>query len=213
MQVLVYGEWETSTKNIKPFFTASYFEKDKIDVKPRKLEGKISFLFVGTLSNGKKPLYAIQLVERLYKKGYNVQLTLYGEGVERGMLEKYILENKIENIIFLKGNQNQETIKKAYLENHFVVLPSLSEGWPKVISEGMFWGCLPIATRVSCVPNMLENGKRGLLLDLILNQDVQNIESILKNNNLYQDKVINAVQWSRQFTLDVFEDEIKLLLQ
>jgi hypothetical protein len=52
-----------------------------------------------------------------------------------------------------------------------------------------------------------------LLLDLILNQDVQNIESILKNNNLYQDKVINAVQWSRQFTLDVFEDEIKLLLQ
>ena len=50
-------------KNINPFFTASYFEKDKIDVKPRKLEGKISFLFVGTLSNGKQPLYAIQLVE------------------------------------------------------------------------------------------------------------------------------------------------------
>jgi hypothetical protein len=77
----------------------------------------------------------------------------------------------------------------------------------------MFWGCLPIASKVSCVPNMLENGKRGLLLDLKLNQDVQNIESILKNNNLYQDKVINAVQWSRQFTMDVFEDEIKLLLQ
>ena len=213
MQVLVYGEWESSTKNIKPFFTASYFEKDKIDVKPRKLEGKISFLFVGTLSNGKQPLYAIQLVENLYNKGYNVQLTLYGEGIERCMLKKYILENKLENIIFLKGNQNQETIKKAYIENHFVVLPSLSEGWPKAVAEGMFWGCLPIVSKVSCVPNMIENGKRGLLLDLILNQDVQNIESILKNNNLYQDKVINAVQWSRQFTMDVFEDEIKLLLQ
>jgi len=213
MQVLVYGEWETSTKNIKPFFTASYFEKDKIDIKLRKLDGKISFIFVGTLSNGKQPLYAIQLVENLYDKGYNVQLTLYGEGIERGMLEKYILENKLENIIFLKGNQNQETIKKAFIENHFVVLPSLSEGWPKAVAEGMFWGCLPIASKVSCVPNMLDNGIRGLLLDLKLNQDVQNIESILKNNNLYQDKVINAVQWSRQFTMDVFEDEIKLLLQ
>ena len=123
------------------------------------------------------------------------------------------MENKLENIIFLKGNQNQETIKKAYIENHFVVLPSLSEGWPKAVAEGMFWGCLPIASKVSCVPNMLENGIRGLLLDLKLNQDVQNIESILKNNNLYQDKVINAVQWSRQFTMDVFEAEIKLLLQ
>ena len=213
MQVLVYGEWETSTNNIKSFFTASYFEKDKIDVKPRKLEGKISFLFVGTLSNGKQPLYAIQLVENLHDKGCNVQLTLYGEGIERGMLEKYIIENKLENIVFLKGNQNQETIKKAYIENHFVVLPSLSEGWPKAVAEGMFWGCLPIASKVSCVPNMLENGKRGLLLDLKLNQDIQNIESILKNNNLYQDKVIKAVQWSRQFTMDVFEDEIKLLLQ
>lgn len=213
MQVLVYGEWQTSTKNIKPFFTASYFEKDKIDIKPRKLDGKISFLFVGTLSNGKQPLYAIQLVENLCKKGYNVQLTLYGEGIERGILEKYILENKLENIIFLKGNQNQETIKKAFIDNHFVVLPSLSEGWPKAVAEGMFWGCLPIASKISCVSNMLENGKRGLLLDLILNQDVQNIESIFKNNNLYQDKVINAVQWSRQFTMDVFEDEIKLLLQ
>ena len=123
------------------------------------------------------------------------------------------MENKLENIIFLKGNQNQETIKKAYIENHFVVLPSLSEGWPKAVAEGMFWGCLPIASKVSCVPNMLENGKRGLLLDLKLNQDVQNIESILKNNNLYQDKVIKSVQWSRQFTMDVFEEEIKLLLK
>lgn len=213
MQVLVYGNWENSTKNIKPFFTASYFEKDKIDVKPRKLEGKISFLFVGTLSIGKQSLYAIQLVEKLFKKGYDVQLTLYGEGIERGMLEKYILENKLENSIFLKGNQNQETIKKAYIDNHFVVLPSLSEGWPKAVAEGMFWGCLPIASKVSCVPNMLQNGKRGLLLDLKFNQDAQNIESILNHPGLYQDMTNKAIQWSRQFTMDVFETEIKLLLQ
>ncbi|HLF51250.1 MAG TPA: hypothetical protein VI621_03055, partial [Flavobacterium sp.] len=29
MQVLVYGEWEGSTKNIKPFFTATYRESEK----------------------------------------------------------------------------------------------------------------------------------------------------------------------------------------
>ena len=213
MQVLVYGEWKNSTKNIKPFFTASYFEKDKTAIKPRELEGKISFLFVGTLSNGKQPLYAIRLVEQLYSKGHNVQLTIYGEGNERKMLENYISENELGKIVFLKGDQNQETIKATYCENHFVILPSLSEGWPKVVAEGMFWGCLPMASRVSCVPNMLDNGKRGLLLDLKLNQDVGNIESMLKDNSLYQDKVIKAIQWSRQFTMDVFEEEIKLLLQ
>lgn len=213
MKVLVYGEWNNSTENIKPFFTASYFDKDKIEVVPRDLKSTISFLFVGTLSNGKQPLYAIQLIEQLYLNGHNVKLSLYGDGSERAMIEAYISNNKLESIVFLKGNQNQETIKKAYIENHFVVLPSLSEGWPKVVAEGMFWGCLPIASKVSCVPNMLENGARGLLLNLNLNEDYISIVSILKLNNLYQDKVNKAMQWSRKYTLDAFENEIKLLLQ
>lgn len=213
MQVLVYGEWENSTKNIKPFFTASYFEKDKIAVSPRTLVGKISFVFVGTLSNGKQPLYAIQLIEKLYQRGLNVQLEVYGEGAEREILVDYITVNSLENIVFLKGNQSQETIKQAYLENHFVVLPSLSEGWPKVVAEGMFWGCLPIASQVSCVPNMLDHGNRGLLLALKLEHDVNEIASILKDNKLYQEKANNAIHWSRHYTLDIFETEIKQLLQ
>jgi len=77
----------------------------------------------------------------------------------------------------------------------------------------MFWGCLPIATKVSCVPNMLDNGKRGLLLDLKLVADVQKIELILNDNNLYQEKVKRALHWSRQYTMDAFEAEIKLFLK
>lgn len=212
MQVLVYGEWENSTKNIKPFFTASYFEKEKINVRPRELTGKISFLFVGTLSNGKQPLYAIKLIQHLHQNGNDVRLIVFGEGNERADLERYISENNLENIVFLEGNQNQETIKTAYLENHFVVLPSLSEGWPKVIAEGMFWGCLPIASRVSCVPNMLDHGQRGILLEMKLNEDTNTIQNLINDANLYQDKVNNAILWSRNYTLDVFEDEIKKLL-
>ena len=213
IKVLVYGEWENSTKNIKPFFTASYFEKDKEEVKIRTLNDKISFVFVGTLANGKQPLYAVKIIEQLHKNGNNVTLTIYGEGNESVLLESYIAENKLENIIFLKGNQNQETIKKSFSENHFVILPSLSEGWPKVVAEAMFWGCLPIATKVSCVPNMIDNGKRGLLLDLKLVTDVQKIESILNDNNSYQEKVKRALHWSRQYTMDAFEAEIKLFIK
>ncbi|MCX6171341.1 MAG: glycosyltransferase [Flavobacterium sp.] len=213
MQVLVYGEWKNSAKNIKSFFTASYFEKDKINISPKDLNSKISFVFVGTLSNGKQPLYAIQLIEQLYKNGHDICLEIYGEGIENDQLENYISLHNLENLVFLKGNQNQEVIKNAYLKNHFVILPSLSEGWPKAIAEGMFWGCLPIATRVSCIPNMLDNGDRGILLELTLQNDVKNIQSLLNNNELYQNKIKKAINWSRKYTLDVFEDEIKMLLQ
>ena len=212
-KVLVYGEWENSSKNIKPFFTASYFEKDKINVAPRELLGKIKFLLVGTLSPGKRPLYAIQLIEKLKALHFDVQLSILGEGKERKNLENYILEHKLNEFIFLKGNQNQEEIKKAYQENHFVVLPSKSEGWPKVIAEGMFWGCLPIATKVSCVPSMLDKGNRGLLLEMDLEKDCQLIQQQLIDTISYQNKVEKAMSWSRNYTLDVFENEIKMVLK
>lgn len=212
-KVLVYGEWEHSSINCKSFFTASYFEKDKVECLPRSLGDKISFLFVGTLSNGKQPLYAIQLVEKLFNIGYNVELILYGDGIERTMLEQYVVENKLNHCIFLKGNQAQEAVKTAYTVAHFVILPSKSEGWPKVVAEAMFWGCLPIATKVSCVPNMLDKGKRGLLLDMVLEHDVKQIEAVLVNENEYQNKVSKAITWSRTYTLDLFENEIKKFLE
>ena len=139
IQVLVYGRWEGSSKNIKPFFTATYATKDKLPLTLKELKGKINFVFVGALVKGKNPLYAVQLVEALAQKEYDVGLSLYGNGVERHRLERYIVLNQLDKIISLKGNQTQETIKNAYQKSHFVLLPSDSEGWPKAVAEGMFW--------------------------------------------------------------------------
>jgi glycosyltransferase involved in cell wall biosynthesis len=220
MQVLVYGEWEGSTKNIKPFFTASYYERDKtpFDFLKKQKEAHVKelstrFLFVGTLSKGKQPLYAVQLIEQLQHLGNKVHLDLYGEGMERSKLEKYILENNLTKCITLHGNKTAEEVQKAYQESSFLVLPSKSEGWPKVVAEAMFWGCFPIASAVSCVPNMLDSGKRGIILTMILEEDVHQINVVLNNSDLYQRQVELAVEWSRTYTLDYFEQEIKEVLQ
>ena len=292
MQVLVYGEWEGSTKNIKPFFTATYSESeiqhsafsiqnklslraqsrttennfdfnqsDKLDdsvlslraqsrttendfnltqsdkqdnsvwslrAQSRTTENSLdsarldkieidlpptSFLFVGTLSKGKQPLYAIRLVEALYQQGKNVQLDLYGEGVLRTDLEQYIAQNNLETIITLKGNQSKETVLKAYQNSHFLILPSKSEGWPKVVAEAMFWGCVPIASPVSCVPFMMGNGSRGIVLKEQLNKDVSQIMNVLNNQEVYKKMALEGQTWSRQFTTDKFETEISKLLK
>ncbi|MBA4318849.1 MAG: glycosyl transferase [Flavobacterium sp.] len=212
MQVLVYGQWEGSSKNIKPFFTATYNEVDKVPIVPKDLKQKIRFVFVGTLVSGKNPLYAIQLVEALHKRGYDVALALYGEGTERKKLEQYINQNNLEKIISLEGNQTQNSVKKAYEQSHFVILPSESEGWPKAVAEGMFWGCVPVATKVSCVPYMLDYGNRGVLLKIDLEKDVNQVEFLLRNETDYQIKSQKASDWSRKYTLDVFEEEIKKML-
>ncbi|MEO1368695.1 MAG: glycosyltransferase, partial [Acidobacteriota bacterium] len=43
-----------------------------------------------------------------------------------------------------------------YARAHFMVLPSVaSEGWPKVLSEAMAWGAVPVASAISSIPSIL----------------------------------------------------------
>lgn len=212
MQVLVYGAWEGSSKNIKPFFTATYSETKTQSILPRSLKQKINFVFVGTLSIGKLPLYAIQLVENLKKYGIDVQLNLFGEGSMRKELEKYIETNKLKDYVFLKGNQHKEAIEQAYKESHFLILASKSEGWPKVVAEAMFWGCLPLTTNVSCVNYMIDNQKRGKLLSLHLEDDTQLIQDLIHSETQYAKMCVDARDWSQHFTMEYFENEILKLL-
>lgn len=229
MQVLVYGEWEGSSTNIKPFFTATYSENEAKDVADRDLKSiarlqhssttelcalaaLVQFVFVGTLSEGKRPLYAIQLVEALSKKGTAVCLTLYGDGLLRSDLERYVTEHDLVNVVHFKGNQSKEILMVAYQEAHFLLLPSKSEGWPKAVAEAMFWGCVPITTSVSCVPQMLDGGRRGLFLEMDLQKDQEHISKVVSNAPFFCEMSSNGSQWSRKYTLERFETDIKELI-
>jgi glycosyltransferase involved in cell wall biosynthesis len=153
------------------------------------------------------------LVEKLYQHGKKVQLNLYGDGILRPTLETYIKQNSLQDIVFLRGNQSKETVLKGYQNSHFLILPSKSEGWPKVVAEAMFWGCVPIASPVSCVSYMMGNGSRGVILQEELNQDVDQIEAVISKQEVYQKMASEGQTWSRQFTTDKFEAEIKKLLR
>ena len=206
-KVLVYGEWENQSKNIVPFFTASY-SKDIIKEIPNKnLSEEIRFIFVGGLTIGKQPLKSVQVVQQLKGKGYNVRLDIYGDGIEKGHVERYINQNQLSSFITLHGNADKEIVKNAYQKAHFLVFISKSEGWPKVVAEAMFWSCLPITTEVSCVPYMIDYGNRGVLVTDTVDVIVNKIEKYLKDESLYQKQVEAAKNWSQQFTLEKFETE------
>ena len=212
MQVLVYGDWPNQTKNIKPFFTATYKEQDRAPVTNRDYNGVLNFVFVGSLVEGKRPLLAIQIVEALHKKGHTVCLHLYGDGVLRQELIAYCNEKDLNSILKIHGNQTSETIKQALKQAHFTILASKSEGWPKALAEAMFFGVIPIATSISCIPSMLDYGNKGILILPNIIDAVAKIETTISNEDDLKRKSKNALKWSQQYTLDLFETEIKKLL-
>ena len=113
----------------------------------------------------------------------------------------------------MHGNQDAEVLKKAYQKGHFVVLPSKSEGWPKAVAEAMFWGAVPLSTPVSCVSNILDNGNRGILLQMNLEKDALKINELINNNTDFEKKSKAAINWSQDYTLELFETEIQKLLR
>ncbi|MCC4230185.1 glycosyltransferase [Zunongwangia profunda] len=211
IKVLVYGAWPNQTKNILPFFTASFSENDIESIR-KDFSNGFKFLFVGSLVEGKQPLYAIRLVEELKNYGIDVSLKIFGEGLLEADLEYYIESNNLSDFIQICGGVSLKKLKSEYKKSHFSVLPSKSEGWPKAVAEAMFFGCIPIATKVSCVPWMLDNGDRGILLSERLDKDRNNIIEIL--NNIAQFRIMSrkAIKWSHNYTIEYFEKEIAKLL-
>jgi glycosyltransferase involved in cell wall biosynthesis len=240
MQVLVYGDWPKQTKNVKPFFTATYSEKelevfsavtsnsDKLYPHSEQSEAiflnnnqktyfkdkfndVLKFIFVGTLTKNKRPLLCVEVAQQLKQQGYQVQLELYGEGPERHEIENYILDYHLQEEVLLKGNVSKEELKSAYQSSHFLLFFSQSEGWPKAVAESMFWGCIPITTVVSCVPYMLGNGTRGALVKVDKSVIIAAIENYVNHPEKYKEHALQAMDWSRQYTLEKFEEEIAKL--
>jgi glycosyltransferase involved in cell wall biosynthesis len=79
----------------------------------------------------------------------------------------------------------QKDIKKFYDQMDVLVLPSLSEGLPMTLLEGMAMELPVVATRVGGVPDVIKDGFNGLLVDP---QNVEQLaEAIKKIINMTHD--------------------------
>ena len=211
-KVLVYGEWKNQSKNIVPFFTASFSSKEN-SLKYFRVGPPFQFLFCGSLVIGKDPMWALKVVHLILNYGFEVTLDFYGDGPEYQNLKDYVHSNFLNKVVTFHGNQKQEILKEAYRNSHFCILPSVSEGWPKVLAEAMFFGCIPISTKVSCIPWMLDHGKRGILIDkLDMKEAARKIEMVISDQILLENLRCNSQTWSRKFTLERFQVEIQKLI-
>ena len=214
ISVLVYGEWPRQSRNIKPFFTASYSKSEIVDTPIRNLNDKIHCLYCGFLLEEKRPLRSIQAIERLCKTGYDIELVLLGDGPERKQLDSYIKESGLASIVHLKGNVPASEVKSYMQQSHFLTFYGHdSEGWPKVVAEAMFWGCVPLVRSVSCTRYMLGNGERGTIVEDSVESMAGAIAKYIKGPVYYKRTADKAMEWSRQYTLERFEEEIDKLIK
>ena len=124
---------------------------------------------VGTLVQGKRQDLVIEACARLIKKGINLKLNIVGEKPHwhSNEYQKYLHElvdkhHISQHVHFLGWVENPIPILQ---ESDIFVLPSDTEGMPLSIIEAMATGLPCIATNVGGVPELIDHGYTGFIID------------------------------------------------
>ena len=124
---------------------------------------EFSVVCVGRLAPVKRHKDAIEAIGNLIRQRKQLRLFLIGDGTLREELEALVKNLQLEKYVTFLGNRTD--VERILPSFDLFLLPSESESFPNALLEAMASGLPCIATRVGGVPEALEHGKTGLLID------------------------------------------------
>ena len=127
-------------------------------------EEPIQVLCVGRLVSAKGQRILIEAVDRLKRGGHRLELQLVGDGVDRSDLERLVVVRGLTDVVRFVGAVNQDEIRTYYQRADIFALASFAEGIPVVLMEAMAMEIPCVATRITGIPELIEDGVSGLLV-------------------------------------------------
>jgi glycosyltransferase involved in cell wall biosynthesis len=122
------------------------------------------FVCVARLAAKKGQLLLIDALSRLAAEGRVYELTLVGDGPLRGEIEERIDELGLKRQVKLVGWADAQEVKHHIETARALVLPSLGEGLPVVVTEAFALGRPVVCTDVGGVRELVEHGVNGWVI-------------------------------------------------
>jgi len=172
-------------------YKIDFLEKDEAR---SKLGLPLSKKVIGTIANFYPSKGLEYLVEAAQRTGREDTVwCIIGDGEERASLKKLIKNKGLEEKVILAGRIEQAN---RYLKAFdLFVLPSVKEGFPWAILEAMAAKLPVIATKVGAVPEIIEEGISGYIVEpRNAGQISERVASLLDNNPRAQEMGIQAHQ-------------------
>lgn len=122
------------------------------------------FVCVGRLCEQKGQILLLEATRRLLAKGIDFRVVLAGDGDMRQVLETFIGQNNLANVVRITGWISGDQVRQEMISSRALVLPSFAEGLPVVIMEAMASGRPVISTYVAGIPELVRPGQDGWLI-------------------------------------------------
>lgn len=132
--------------------------------RPLSADGAFELLCVGRLTPSKGQHLLIDAVARLLGQGRHVRLRLVGAGDDRASLEAQVRSQGLADHVLFEGAVNQDRIRALYAQAHCFCIASFAEGIPVVLMEAMAMAVPCVTTRITGIPELIEDGRDGLLV-------------------------------------------------
>jgi glycosyltransferase involved in cell wall biosynthesis len=140
--------------------SADLLRRDDVPV-----EGRMRLLFVGTLTTRKGLPVLLDALEALLAEGRDLAVDLVGDGPDRAALEADVGARGLsERVVFHGFTAHGERLFGFYAAAGVFVLPTYSEGFPRVLYEALGHSVPVVASAVSGIPHLLEDGRHALLV-------------------------------------------------
>lgn len=143
-------------------------------------------------------------------------LAIVGDGDQRIKLEKYCQDQSLDTVSFLGA---RDDIEQILAETDVFVLSSVAEGIPMTILEAMSAKTPVVSTRVGGIPEVIEHGKEGFLVEKRnsealahgLLQYINDPELIVEHGENARTKVVN--KFNEKHMVQAYIEQYKALVK
>ncbi|RLB04931.1 MAG: hypothetical protein DRG83_03725 [Deltaproteobacteria bacterium] len=159
-------------------------------------------LFIGRLSKEKGVHILFEAASLLGKDGYRLQLDIVGSGPDERNLKSWLKALPADVLVKFWGYlPHGEKFNHLIKQAEVFVLPSLSEGVPKVLLEVMAKGVPVVASEVGGIPDLITHNHNGLLVPPRNPQALaEAIKVLLDDNQLRSRIACGAFHFAQEHT-------------
>ena len=126
--------------------------------------GPLRVLSVGRLVPEKGQFILLQALAELQRREVDVTATLVGDGPDRLMLEREARRLRLSGRVTFAGSLGADRVAQLYREADVFCLASFTEGVPVSLMEAMSHRLPVVTTRITGIPELVEDGVSGALL-------------------------------------------------
>ena len=180
---------------------------------PRPFEERpkpFRLICVGLLAAVKGYPVLFAALDRLVREGRDVTLRLVGDGPDRVELEGIAAARGLGERITFAGWRTQAEVRSDYQSADVFALASFAEGIPVVLMEAMSMGIPCVASRITGIPEIIEDGVSGLLVTPSDDEGLALAIGQLMDDSAFRRRVGNAARAKIEREYDIVPNGVRL---